>query len=466
VALGCVILAAGEGKRMKSALAKPLHRVCGRTMLDHVLAYVAPLQPETTAVVLGVGREMMEQALAGCDVRLAIQEQQLGTGHAVLAAADAFAGFDGDLVVTCADIPLVRSETLQALLDEHRARGAAATVMTAIYDDPTGYGRVVRDERGLLRAIVEHRDASDDVRALREINAGIYCFQARPLFEALARLRNDNDQGEYYLPDVLTAFVAAGETVAAVIAADADEVMGINDRVQLAQAEAVARQRVREALMRGGVTMIDPAATYVDVGVEIGPDTVIWPGAVLTGATTIGAGCTIGPHVQLNDITLGDGCEVRQGSGLTGSTIGERVTIGPFAFIRSDCRIEDQARVGAHTEMVRSVIGRHAKMSHFSYAGDSEIGAGTNIGAGVVTCNYDGQSKHRTTIGAGAFIGSDAILVAPVNVAPGAYVAAGSVITKDVPTGALGIGRAKQDNLEGWVERKRRQEAGEGHGPT
>ncbi len=463
MALGCVILAAGEGKRMKSALAKPLHRVCGRTMMDHVLAYVAPLQPDVTAVVLGVGREMMEQALAGRDVRLAVQREQLGTGHAVMAAAELFADFDGDLIVTCADIPLVRPETLQALLDEHRTRQAAATVMTAVYDDPTGYGRIVRDERGLVQAIVEHKDAPPEVRALKEINAGIYCFNARRLFEVLAELRPDNAQGEYYLTDVIGRFVAAGEPVAALVAEDPEEVMGINDRVQLAQAEAKARQRVREALMRGGVTMIDPGATYVDAGVEIGQDTVLWPGTVITGETKIGANCTIGPQVQLNDVAMGDGCQIRQGSWLAASALGNGVSIGPFAFVRADCCVEDEARVGAHSEIVRATIGRKVRMSHFSYAGDTNIGAGSNIGAGVVTCNYDGRAKHRTEIGDGAFIGSDAILVAPVTIGAGAYVAAGSVITEDVPPDGLGIERAEQRNIEGWATRRRGQRQEEDH---
>ncbi len=455
MALGCLILAAGEGKRMKSALPKPLHRVCGRTMMDHVLAYVAPLRPEVTAVVLGVGREQMAQALAGREVKLAVQHEQLGTGHAVMAAAEVLAGFTGDLLITCADIPLVRPETLQALLDEHRARGAAATVMTAIYDDPTGYGRLVRDDSGLVQAIVEHKDASPQVRAVKEINAGIYCFQASALFEALAQLRPDNAQGEYYLTDVIGQLVAAGQPVAAVVAEDPEEVMGINDRVQLAQAEVKARRRVREALMRAGVTMIDPEATYVDAGVEIGPDTILWPGVIITGETRIGANCTIGAHTQLDGVTVGDGCQIRHGSWLSRSTIGNACTIGPFAFVRPDCRVEDEARVGAHTETVRATIGRGAKVSHFSYTGDASVGANSNIGAGAVTCNYDGKSKHRTTIGDGVFIGSDAILVAPVTIGEGAYVAAGAVITQDVPPDALGIERAEQRNIEGWATRRR-----------
>lgn len=455
MALACLVLAAGEGKRMKSALAKPLHRVCGRTMIDHVLAYVQPLAPEVTVVVLGVGREAMEKALTGRDVRTAIQEKQLGTGHAVMAAAAELADFDGDLILTCADIPLVRPETLEALLAEHRAQGAAATVLTAIYADPTGYGRVVRDERGLVQAIVEHRDASDDVRGIREINAGIYCFSCRVLYEALSRLRPDNTQGEYYLTDVIAALVADGQAVAAVTAGDPEEAMGINDRVQLAQAEAKARRRVCEELMLSGVTLIDPDATYIDASVQVGQDTTIWPGTVITGDSRLGTNCTIGPHVELDGVIVGDACTIRQGSFVTGSLIGNGVTIGPFAFIRPDCQVEDEARVGAHTELVRTVLQRGVKMSHFSYVGDSQVGPGCNIGAGVVTCNYDGKQKHQTRIGDGAFIGSDAILVAPVSIGAGAYVAAGSVITKDVPPEALAIERAEQRNIDDWAKRRK-----------
>ncbi|MEI6502560.1 MAG: bifunctional UDP-N-acetylglucosamine diphosphorylase/glucosamine-1-phosphate N-acetyltransferase GlmU [Armatimonadota bacterium] len=451
--LAALILAAGEGKRMKSALAKPLHRVCGRTMIDHVLAYVRALEPAAVCVVLGVGRDAMEEALARESVQIALQQEQKGTGHAVMAAAEALADFEGDLLITCADIPLVRPETLRALLAEHHARGAAGTVLTALYDDPTGYGRLVRDEGGLVTGIVEHKDASESVRAIREINAGIYVFDGRKLFAALGRLKPDNAQGEYYLTDVIADFVAHGEPVAALPCDDPEEVMGINNRVQLAQAETKARDRVREALMMAGVTLIDPATTYVDAGATIGQDTVVWPGAVITGASTIGANCTIGPHVQLDGVTVGGGCLIRQGSVVSGSTLGNRVAVGPFAFIRPDCDVQDDARVGAHTELVRSVLHERVKMSHFSYVGDTEVGPGSNLGAGIVTCNYDGKAKHHTKIGDGAFIGSDAILVAPVIVGAGAYVAAGSVITKDVPNGGLGIGRSRQENIEDWARR-------------
>jgi bifunctional UDP-N-acetylglucosamine pyrophosphorylase / glucosamine-1-phosphate N-acetyltransferase len=458
--LNCLILAAGEGKRMRSALAKPLHRVCGKTLIAHVLDGTRALQPQRIAVVLGVGREAMLEALAGETVEFAFQEQQLGTGHAVRAAAELFADSDGDLLVTCADIPLVQPETLQALLAEHHARGAVATVLTALYDDPMGYGRIVRDERGLVTAIVEHRDASDDIRAIHEINSGIYVFQARPLFAALARLKPDNAQGEYYLTDVIADFVSRGEPVAALPAADPTEVMGINDRVQLAAAEQLGRRRVCEALMRAGVTLIDPGATYVEAGVTIGRDTIIWPGAVVTGATTIGEGCTLGPNVQIADSQIGDACEIKQSSVLTSCAVGDEAQVGPFAHIRPGSVMGAGSHLGSHTELVRSRLGAGVKCMHFSYLGDATVGAGSNIGAGTITCNYDGETKHPTVIGEQCFIGSDAILVAPVTLGDGAYVAAGSVITKDVPSDALGIGRSDQRNLEEWA-RKRREKRGQ-----
>jgi bifunctional UDP-N-acetylglucosamine pyrophosphorylase/glucosamine-1-phosphate N-acetyltransferase len=453
--IGCIILAAGEGKRMKSTLAKPLHRVCGRTLIGHVLGYVRALQPDHVCVVLGAGRQAVQEALAGEDVSIAIQHEQLGTGHAVMAAAKAFAGFDGDVVVTCADIPLVLPATLRALLAEHRQRGAAGTLLTAVYDDPTGYGRVVRDDAGLVTAIVEHRDAGEQVRAIREINGGVYVFQAPKLLAALERLQPNNAQGEYYLTDAIADLVSHGDTVAALCAADPDEIMGINDRVQLAAAEAKARRRVCEGLMVAGVTLIDPANTYVETGVKVGPDTVIWPGAVITGETVIGTGCTIGPHVQIDSCAIGDGSTIKQGSVLAASWFGRGVEVGPYSHVRPDCVIGDEARIGTHSELVRTKLGRGVKDLHFSYLGDAEVGEDSNIGAGTITCNYDGKYKHKTKIGRKAFIGSDTVIVAPVVIGDEALTAAGSVINRDVPDGALGVARAKQETHEGWVQRRR-----------
>lgn len=456
--LAALILAAGEGKRMNSALAKPLHRVCGRAMIDHVLDYVQALRPERVCVVLGVGREALEPALADRPVQTVVQHEQLGTGHAVMAAAGVLADFDGELLITCADIPLVRPETLQALQAEHHDRRAAATVLTADYADPTGYGRLVRDEQGLVTGIVEHRDADEATRRIREINGGVYLFDCRKLLAALTRLQPDNAPGEYYLTDVIADLVSRGETVAAYPSPDPGEVMGINDRVQLAQAERVARDRVRETLMRAGVTFLDPASSYIEAGVQVGRDSVIWPGAVLSGETVIGEGCVLGPHVIIQDSTLGEGCQILQGSVVTGCRLGQRVQVGPFAHLRAGSAVDDEARVGSHTELVRTHLGAGVKDLHFSYLGDATVGPGCNIGAGVITCNYDGAAKHPTIIEAGAFIGSDAVLIAPVTIGAGAYVAAGSVINQDVPADALGISRTPQENREEWALRRRQRQ--------
>lgn len=456
---GCIILAAGEGKRMKSSLAKPLHRVCGRTLIAHVLDYVRALQPDPVCVVLGVGRTAMEEALAGESVRLAVQQQQLGTGHAVMAAADHFRDYDGDIVVTCADIPLLRPATLEALLAEHRAKAAAGTVLTAVYDDPTGYGRVVRDSSGLVTAIVEERDADDKTRAIREINAGVYVFQARELFPALQGLGTDNAQGEYYLTDVIAALVGRGQTVAALCVRDPREVMGINDRVQLAAAEAEARRRVCERLMLDGVTLIDPSSTYVEADVRVGEDTVIWPGAVIRGQTVIGRHCTIGPYVQIDSCVIGDQAVVKQGSVLAESWFGREVSVGPYSHVRPGCMVGERARVGTCSELVRTHLGAGAKDQHFSYLGDARVGEEANIGAGVVTCNFDGKYKHQTSIGRKAFVGSDTILVAPVAIGDEAFTAAGSVITSDVPDGSLAIARSRQQTRKDWVIRRQQKQS-------
>jgi bifunctional UDP-N-acetylglucosamine pyrophosphorylase/glucosamine-1-phosphate N-acetyltransferase len=317
---------------------------------------------------------------------------------------------------------------------------------------------VVRDDHGLVTAIVEDKDAGDEVRTLREINAGVYCFNAPKLYEALGRLQPDNTQSEYYLTDVIGDLVARGEPVAALAAEDPEEVIGINNRVQLAQAETKARRRLREQLMLAGVTMMDPASTYVDAGVAIGQDTVLWPGTVISGETVIGDGCTIGPHVQIESCVIGEGCLIKQGCVLSQSRFGRGVQLGPYSHVRPGCQVDDEARVGSYSELVRTHLGRRARDLHFSYLGDAEVGAGANIGAGTVTCNYDGQHKHRTVIGSEAFIGSGTVLVAPVEIGNGAYTAAGSVITKDVPPESLAIARSKQDTHQGWVRQRKEKE--------
>ena len=454
--LGCIVLAAGEGSRFKSGTPKPLHTIAGRTMLERVLITLRKLKPQQITVVVGVGRERVAQTLATYpEVTVAVQEHQLGTGHAVDCARQLYSDFEGDILVTCADIPLVQAETLQHLHDEHHRQNAAATILTTHMPDPTGYGRVVRDAEGLVERVVEHRDADEQTLALDEISSGIFCFRADRLFEALSHLDHDNAQGEYYLPGVLSYLRANGEAVAACVADDPDEVMGINDRVQLAEAERICRDRIRIRLMREGVTLLDPPTIYIDEDVEVGRDTVIWPGTCLVGRTQVGSGCEIGAHVLLHHAAVGDACRIHHCSAIIESSVENDVEIGPFAHVRANSTIRSSASVNSYCEVVRSEVGEGTKSRHFSYLGDTIIGRGANIGAGTITCNYDGVKKHRTVIGDGAFIGSDTILVAPVTIGKRAYTGAGSVITHDVPDDSLAIARARQSIIERWAQRRR-----------
>lgn len=454
--LACVILAAGQGTRMKSSLPKPLHRVCGRTMLDHVLGTVAQVGAQRTVVVVGVGAEQLVAAVGG---RAATCEQpeQLGTGHAVMCAGDALADFAGDVLITYADVPLVTPETLSRLLAHHRKTAAAATVLTAVVEDPLRYGRIVRDGDGRFVAIVEHNDATEEQRAIREINTGICVFEAAALRDALARIDNRNAKGEYYLTDTFGVLVAQGQTVEAIATDDPDEAMGVNTRVELAAAERIARDRIRERLMLDGVTLIDPPSTFIDADVSVGGDTVIGPGCQLLGATKVGSGCEVRGHVVLRDATIGDRVLLRDHTVIDQGAVEEEAEVGPFALIRGNSVVGPRCKVGSSAEMNRSHLGEGSKMQHFSYLGDATIGRNCNIGAGVITCNYDGHDKHPTVLEDDVFVGSDTILIAPVTIGAGAFTAAGSVITHDVPPGALGVARARQSDLEGWAAKRRKQ---------
>ncbi|MDI9586314.1 MAG: bifunctional UDP-N-acetylglucosamine diphosphorylase/glucosamine-1-phosphate N-acetyltransferase GlmU [Acidobacteriota bacterium] len=450
-ALACVVLAAGEGKRFNSKFPKPLQRLCGRTLMDHVLAPLESLEPDRIVIVVGSGREQIYEVLRDRRLEFAVQEEPLGTGHAALCAEDLLRDFEGTMLVTCADIPLVSRATLQRLVDAHRARRATATILTANMADPTGYGRIVRSRDGRVRAIVEHRDATDEIRQIQEINAGIYCFDARRAFEELHQVKPDNVQGEYYLPDVIARLVAGGDVVTAVLAENSREVIGINTREHLAQAEQIARDRARMALLESGVTLMDPATVYADEGVRAGRDTIIGPGVLLLGDTVIGEDCEIGPYAQLRNCKVGNGVKVFQGAVVTDSVIADHSIVGPYCNIRSNSEVGAGSHVGSFVEVVRGKLGPGVKNLHFVYLGDAEIKAGVNIGAGTITCNYDGVNKHHTVIEENAFIGSDSVLIAPVNIGEGAFVAAGSVITDDVPPGGLGIARGRQSNKESWT---------------
>ncbi len=452
-AIAAVVLAAGAGTRMRSRLPKPLHKLCGKPMICHVLEQLKLLAAHPVVVVVGHQREQIMAALAQDNVSFAVQAQQLGTADAVKAARRALGGFSGTLLVTCADVPLLRAETMLQLIEHHRASGAAATVLTAVMEDPTGYGRIVRSRDGCVEAIVEEKEADEQTRAIRECNAGVYAFEAPQLFAVLDQIEPSQVKGEYYLTDAIHLLRQAGQRVEAFPVDEPDEVMGINTRVDLAKAERICRERIRQRIMLEGVTLIDPDTIIIDADVQIGPDTVIWPGACLLGETKVGQNCTIGPNAYVENSSIGDGTHIRVGSIVRDSSIGTGCTIGPYCHIRESCDIADGVRIGSYTEVKHSTIGEGSRALHFSYIGDATVGRNVNIGAGTVTCNFDGHQKHPTIIEDDAFVGSDCILVAPVRIGRGALLAAGSVITEDVEPGALAVARSRQMQRPGWADR-------------
>ena len=455
-----IVLAAGEGTRMRSATPKVLHAIAGRSLIGHVLEAASAVDPSHVVVVIGHARD---QVLAHLEevapwVDTVVQEEQRGTGHAVrialaaLASAQALAS--APVVVLSGDTPLLTGATVRELVDAHLSTGAAATLLTAILGDPAGYGRVVRAADGSVESIVEHRDASDEVLAVSEINAGMYAFDPARLAPALERLTTANDQGEEYLTDVVGLLRADGYPVAGLVVDDSHEILGVNDRVQLAEAAALMRDRINERWMRDGVSMLDPGSTWIDVDVDLAPDVTILPQTSLLGPTSIATGARIGPGTTLTSCEVGEGATLMH-TWAELAVIEAGASVGPFTYLRPGARLGPSARAGAFVEMKNASLGAGAKVPHLSYVGDAEVGEGTNIGAATIFVNYDGQAKHRTVIGRHARIGSDTMLVAPVTVGDGAYTAAGSVITEDVPAGAMAVGRARQRNIPGWVQRKR-----------
>jgi bifunctional UDP-N-acetylglucosamine pyrophosphorylase / glucosamine-1-phosphate N-acetyltransferase len=450
-----LVLAAGKGTRMKSARPKVLHHVAGAPMIDYVLSTAAALGAATRTVVVGHEAALVQVALgAHAGLRFVLQEPQLGTAHAVRQAEALFAGVTGTLVLLSGDVPLLTVDTLRALLARHEEAGAAATVLTAMVDNPFGYGRILR-EGDEVAAIVEQRDATPAQRGICEINSGIYAFDLEPLFPALGRIAADNAQKEYYLTDLVRIYRRAGRKVSALALDRQEEILGINSRAELAAMSARVWQARRAALMASGVTLEDPETTYVDAGVTVGPDSVIRPGVSLLGKTTIGARAAIHSGVRIVDSELADDVTVLDHCLVLGSKIAHGVSVGPFAHIRPESELCAGARVGNFVEVKKTRLGPGSKANHLAYLGDATIGEKVNIGAGTITCNYDGVNKNRTVIEDGVFIGSDSQLVAPVTIGRGAYVAAGSSITEDVPAGALGIARGKQVNKEGWVALQR-----------
>ncbi len=451
-----VVLAAGEGTRMKSEIPKVLHEIGGRSLIGHAVAAATALEPTHLAVVVGHGRDQVVDHLASVApaATTIVQEEQLGTGHAVGCALESLPELDGVVVVTYGDVPLLTADTLRRLIDTHVADGNGVTVLTAVLADPQQYGRIVRGQDGSVKRIVEYKDASDAIRAIREINSGIYAFDSKVLRAGLSQLTTDNAQGEMYLTDVLGIARDAGARVGAMRSEDVWQTEGVNDRVQLAAMRRELNRRVLERWMRSGVTVVDPATAWVDVTVELGRDVTLLPGVQLHGDTTVADGAEIGPDTTLVDCHVGERATVVR-THAKGAEIGPEATVGPFTYLRPGTSLGPRSKAGAHVEIKASTVGEGAKVPHLSYVGDAEIGEGANIGAATVVVNYDGVEKHRTVVGNHARIGSDTMLVAPVTIGDGAYTAAGSVITEDVPPGAIGVARGRQRNIEGWVERKR-----------
>ncbi|WP_026929505.1 bifunctional UDP-N-acetylglucosamine diphosphorylase/glucosamine-1-phosphate N-acetyltransferase GlmU [Glycomyces tenuis] len=451
-----IILAAGLGTRMKSTKPKVLHELLGRTLLGHVLRSTKGIGPDRRIVVVGAAADQVTAHLEqhSPDVETVFQAEQLGTGHAVRIALESVPELEGTVVVACGDAPLLRPDTLNRLVETHEKAGNAATVLTAVVDDPTGLGRIVRDTDGAVLRNVEHRDADADELAIREINSGTYAFDAAALREQLGKITTANDQGEEYLTDVLELAREAGLPIGAVVVNDPTEVLACNDRAQLAGLRKVLRDRINTELMKSGVTLEDPDTTWIDATVKVAPDVLIRPGCQLKGATAVDTGAEIGPDTTLTDTIVGEGAAVVR-SHVDQATVGEGAKVGPFAHLRPASKLAEGAKVGAFAETKNAEIGAGAKIPHLSYVGDATVGASANIGCGVIVANYDGLAKHHTDIGEGVFIGCDSVLIAPVSIGDGAYIAAGSAIGEDVAPGDLAVARARQSAKAGWVAAKR-----------
>lgn len=449
--LKVIILAAGEGKRMKSKLPKVLHKVQGRTMVDHVIDAAERAGAGDICVVVGHGAQEVKEALKDRNVKFALQEKQLGTGHAVMQAGD-FIEEGADILVLYGDTPLITPETIGKLLDFHEKEGNSISIISAMVDDPAGYGHIIRNEKGEFLKNVEHKDASDEEKLVKEINTGIYCFTGEALKKGLSLIKNDNAQGEYYLPDTLEIILKEGGRVNAMIAEDAGEFAGVNSRMQLAEAESYMRKKINRFHMENGITMIDPERTYIEAGVKIGCDTVLLPGVVLEGDTVIGEDCVVGPDSRLTNVKLGNNVKFQYSTAID-SSVDDNTTVGPYAYIRPDCSIGKNVKIGDFVEVKNSTVGDGTKVSHLTYIGDSDVGERINFGCGTVTVNYDGHKKFRTVIGDDVFIGCNTNLVAPVKVGKGSYIAAGSTITDDIPENCLAIARERQINKTGWVKK-------------
>lgn len=453
--IAAIILAAGKGTRMKSNLVKVMHDLGGAPLITYPVNAARQAGASRMVIVVGHQAETVQAHYAGQeDMAFALQAEQNGTGHAVACAAPLLRDFQGKVLILCGDVPLITEQTLNGMVRQHARQGAAVTVLTTEVENPHGYGRILKNEAGHVTGIVEEKDATGEQRAIREINSGIYCVESGFLFDAVAGLSRDNAQGEYYLTDIIRMAAERGLVCVSHPAADAREVMGINDRVQLAEAEAVLRRRINENHMREGVTLRDPNTAYLDQGTVIGRDTLIHPQVHVSGNSVLGEGCVIEPSVVIRNCRIGNGVTVKAGSVLEGAVVHDAVSIGPMAHLRPGTELLDEVRIGNFVETKKIVMGKGSKASHLTYLGDASIGSGVNIGCGTITCNYDGVAKHRTVIGDNVFVGSDVQLVAPVTVGSNSLIAAGSTVTRDVPADSLAIARSQQVNKEGWVKER------------
>lgn len=447
-----VVLAAGEGKRMKSKNSKVIHKICGKTLVEWVVDAAGSCGIKESVIVVGHRQDQVRDCLKD-RVSYAVQEKQLGTGHAVMQAEKYLEGKEGHVIILCGDTPLITSDTIDKTIKFHIGNKCGATVITADFEDPTGYGRIVRDSNGNVLKIVEDKDANIEEKNIREINSGIYCFNIKDLLTSLKELNNNNVQGEYYLTDTLEIILKKGSKVGAVKISDPSEILGINDRVQLSKAGEIIRNRVLEMHMRAGVTIIDPKSVYIDDGVKIGMDTIIYPGSYIETGSIIGEEAIIGPNSRVVGSIIGNITEINN-SVIIDSKVGNNTHIGPFAYLRPGSKIGNNVKIGDFVEVKKSVIGDDTKVSHLTYIGDAEVGNNVNLGCGVVVVNYDGKNKNKTIIGDNAFVGCNVNLISPVTVKDNAYVAAGSTITEEVPENSLAIARSRQVNKEDWVVKK------------
>ena len=447
-----LILAAGQGTRIKSDIPKVLHKVCGKEMVNHVIDNMRKASIEDVNVIIGKGAELVKKETESRKVSYSLQEEQLGTGHAVKCAAEFLKGKKGTVLIFAGDAPLTKETTIKELIKYHEENNNSATLLSALVEDPTGYGRIIRDENGQVLKIVEHKDCNEEELKVNEMNAAMYCFDIEDLINALEKISNDNVQGEYYLTDAIGIVKEEGKKVGAVVT-DYEDTIGVNSRAQLAEAEEILRNRINRIHLDNGVTLIDPRSTYIGADVVIGKDTILYPNTILEGNTKIGQRCTILQNTRIKDSIIENGATI-ESSVILESKVGENTNVGPFAYIRPESSIGNNVKIGDFVEIKKANIGNETKVAHLTYIGDAEVGSGCNFGCGTVVVNYDGKKKHKTIIGDNSFIGCNTNLVSPVKVGDNTYIAAGSTITNEVSEGDLAIARSKQRNIKGWVEKK------------